>query len=164
MVKRLFGLVIIAAVFMSCGSNAEKKSDADAKESALSLEFAALIDNPEAYLAKEISLEGNVVHVCKHSGKKMFIVGENPDIRLYISAGEEVPKFPMELLGSTVTVTGLLSKVEAGEKIGEGAGEGEHKEEKKQRPHLWQALLMQIVRLRQQLQLSQYWLIMCSIM
>lgn len=131
MVKRLFGLAIIAAVFMSCGSNAENKSDADAKESAVSLEFAALIDNPEAYLAKEITLEGNVVHVCKHSGKKMFIVGENPDIRLYISAGEEVPKFPMELLGSTVTVTGLLSKVEAGEKTGEGAGEGEHKEGKK---------------------------------
>ncbi|MEE4114535.1 MAG: hypothetical protein V2I37_00085 [Marinilabiliaceae bacterium] len=128
MIKRLFGFIIMAAVVVSCGSNTEKKTDAAAEEAAQQIEFASLIDDPAAYLEKEITLEGNVVHVCKHSGKKMFIVGENPDIRLYISAGEEVPKFPMELLGSNVTVTGLLSKVEAGEKMGEGAGEGEHKE------------------------------------
>ena len=121
----------MAAVVVSCGSNTEKKTDAAAEEAAQQVEFASLIEDPAAYLDKEITLDGNVVHVCKHSGKKMFIVGENPDIRLYISAGEEVPKFPMELLGSTVSVTGLLAKVEAGEKIGQGAGEGEHSEEAK---------------------------------
>ena len=38
--------------------------------------------------------------------KKMFIVGENPDVRLFIAAGENMPKFPMELLGSEVIVEG----------------------------------------------------------
>ena len=54
----------------------------------------------------------------------MFIVGENPDIRLFISAGDEVPKFPMELLGSSISVTGHLALSVPGEKM----GEGEHKE------------------------------------
>ena len=45
-----------------------------------------------------------------HTGKKMFIVGENPDLRLYIEAGEASAKFPMELLGSVVSVEGKLTR------------------------------------------------------
>jgi hypothetical protein len=56
----------------------------------------------------------------------MFIVGENPDIRLYIEAGEETPKFPMDLLGSEISVTGKLTRLATPEKpAGEKAHEGE---------------------------------------
>ena len=129
MIKKLFGLTLMAAMFVSCGTSTDKNEAAETEKEIAKVEFASLIEDPAEFEGKEISLEGKVVHVCKHSGKKMFIVGENPDIRLFISAGEEVAKFPMELQGSIVAVTGKLAKVEVGEKHGEGEHkEGEHKE------------------------------------
>ena len=128
MIKNLVGIIAIAAIMVSCGSSTEEKKS-DAEKVTANVEFASLIETPTDYLDKDITIEGSVVHVCTHSGKKMFIVGENPDIRLFITAGDEVPKFPMELLGSTISVTGHLAMVEAGEKKGEGDHEGENAEE-----------------------------------
>ncbi len=122
MIKRILGILIIAAMFAACGNTAEEKtaaSDADATE----LTFASITDNPDQYLDKEITVKGKVVHVCVHSGKKMYIVGEDPDIRLFVSAGEEVAKFPMDLLGSEIAVTGTLEKIETGAEMGKEEAE-----------------------------------------
>jgi len=61
------------------------------------------------------------------SGKKMFITGENPDVRLYVAASEEMPKFSTELLGSEVVVEGTLTKqtatvMEGGKGLNPGEG------------------------------------------
>jgi hypothetical protein len=134
MIKRVFLLPIIALIISSCG-NAGKKdisSKTEGSPEAVKVEFASLISNPSAYIGKNISVEGKVVHVCTHSGKKLFITGENPDVRLYVQAGEEMPKFPMELLSSEIVVEGTLTQVpaagmaeEEGMKSGEGIKEGE---------------------------------------
>lgn len=128
MVKRIIGLALLAALFAACGNAGQDKS-AEAVDSGIdNVTFASIIENPDNYLGKEITLEGKVVHVCMHSGKKMYIVGEDPDIRLFISAGEEVAKFPMDLLGSEITVTGVFERIEEGaemEKEHVGAEEGE---------------------------------------
>jgi len=129
MIKRILGLAVIVAIIGACGNTAEDKTaPAENEMQSSEITFTSLTDNPEDFVGKEISLEGKVVHVCMHSGKKMYIVGENPDIRLFISAGEDVPKFPMELLGSEIKVTGVLNKIEAGadmEKEHENTEEGE---------------------------------------
>jgi len=115
MMKRILGLAIIAALFAACGNKAEEKAAAaEGSEGVENVSFASITENPDQYLGKEITVEGKVVHVCMHSGKKMYIVGEDPDIRLFITAGDEVPKFPMELLGSEISVTGVFQKLEAG--------------------------------------------------
>ena len=112
MIRRILSLVIFAALVASCG-NAGKKdvsSKAEGSEVATKVEFAALVENPDNFVGKNIIVEGKVVHVCTVSGKKLFIVGENPDIRLFIAAGENMPKFPLELLGSEVSVEGVITK------------------------------------------------------
>jgi len=119
MIKRFFPFMVAALLLASCGRKSGKDvSKADQK--AVKIEFASLVANPSEYVDKNISVEGKVVHVCMHTGKKMFIVGEDPDIRLFISAGENVPKFPTELVGSQITVEGHLEKVVTADKPGEG--------------------------------------------
>jgi len=127
MIKKTLSLLFAAALLASCGNtgNKEAASKADEQSGAVKVEFASLIENPENYIGKEISVEGKVVHVCMHSGKKLFITGDNPDIRLYVQAGEEMPKFPMELLGSEIVVEGTLTKAQA---EGMGTGQGNHAE------------------------------------
>ncbi|HUS87142.1 MAG TPA: hypothetical protein VMW76_07880 [Bacteroidales bacterium] len=130
MIKRLLSIVVVTTVLTACGnsgSNQAKSSDATDSGATVRVEFASLIKTPDDFLNKEISIEGKVVHVCQHTGKKMFIVGSDPDIRLFISAGEEVPLFEQELLGSEIVVEGFLTKAEAGEmQMGMGEAKGEH--------------------------------------
>ena len=112
MYKRLLLFVLISAIITACGNSG--KNDVQVKQegadASAKVEFASLSENPDNYVGKTISVEGKVVHVCTQSGKKMFLVGENPDIRLFIAAGETISKFPMELLGSEITVEGVITK------------------------------------------------------
>jgi hypothetical protein len=111
----------VALLVSSCGNKSGKEvSDkTSTDEKALNVQFASLVENPADYIDKNIVVRGNVVHVCRKTGKKMYIVGENPDIRLYVSAGENTPKFPMELLGSEISVEGRLERVETADKPAE---------------------------------------------
>jgi hypothetical protein len=122
MLKRILLLVIISGLLASCGNSGKKAtlSKTDGSKTVEKVEFSALAANPENYIGKNVVIEGKVVHVCRETGKKMFIVGENPDVRLFIAAGENIPKFPIELLGSEVIVEGLITKTAgtAGEKAG----------------------------------------------
>jgi hypothetical protein len=113
MIRRIFSFAIIIALISSCANSGKKdvSSKTDATEKSVRVEFAELIANPYNYVGRNIIVEGKVVHVCTETGKKMFVVGENPDVRLYVAAGETISKFPMELLGSEIAVEGLITKV-----------------------------------------------------
>ncbi len=113
MIRRLFSFVTIIALISSCANSGKKdvSSKTDGTGKSVKVEFAELIANPDNYVGKSIIVEGKVVHVCTETGKKLFVVGENPDVRLYVAAGENIAKFPMELLGSEIAVEGLITKV-----------------------------------------------------
>jgi hypothetical protein len=61
-------------------------------------------------VGKKIQISGIVDHTCKHSGKRMVIVGENPDYSVKIEAGE-VDQFNRELEGSDVSVIALVTEM-----------------------------------------------------
>ena len=124
MIKRVFAFMMIAAVISSCGNTTKKDESAKvvATEGIEIVKFDSLVAHTDKYVGKNIVVEGKVVHVCTESGKKLFIVGTNPDVRLYIQAGENMPKFPLELLGSQVVVEGKIAKV-GGEAMAMAEGE-----------------------------------------
>lgn len=125
MIRKFFTLLIIALVISSCGNTGKNgiSSKTQGTAEATKVEFASLVSNPSDYIGKNISVEGKVVHVCTMSGKKLFITGDDPDIRLYVQAGEKMPKFPMELLGSKIVVEGTITKATA-MAMEEGMAEG----------------------------------------
>ena len=124
MIRKILSFAIFTAILTSCGNTSSKEAGSKQEGTANSekIEFTSLIENPDNYLNKNVTVEGKVVHVCTMTGKKLFIVGENPDVRLFISAGENMPKFPMELLGSTVVVEGTITRVASGAPMGQGEG------------------------------------------
>ncbi len=128
MIRKYLSVAIVALIISSCGNTGKKEasSKTEGTNEAAKVEFASLISNPDDYIGKNISVEGKVVHVCTMSGKKLFITGDDPNVSLYVQAGEEMPKFPMELLGSKIVVEGTITKatamaMEEGEGLTEGA-------------------------------------------
>ena len=111
-------LILVAAAFMwACdGQNAAKEEVTTQEEvvveEATALSLAEFQDKAEALVGKEVIIEGTVIHVCKHGGKKMFITAD-------------------ELEGSYIKVHGIVEAIEA-EVVGEGQhaeGEEEHEED-----------------------------------
>lgn len=83
-------------------------------------------DTAGELVGTEVEVQGMVVHVCKHGGKKMFLIGENPDVRIKITASEKVSAFKSELEGSTVYVKGLVEPMDEAEAV---AKDEEHEED-----------------------------------
>lgn len=100
MIKNLLAVVTIALLFVSCGNNAPEEKTILTVEQTLE-QIQDLVDST-------ITIEGTVVHVCRHGGGKMFLVGENPESKIKIVAGDVVTMFERELEGSDVIVEGKI--------------------------------------------------------
>ena len=108
--KNLLGLLFVITLFVAC-QNGEKKSADQNEESntEASMEVSPKVDLVEFYniapdyVDKEVITHGIVDHVCKHGGKKLFLVSDDSDLHI---DGEE--RFDENLTGSEIEVTGIV--------------------------------------------------------
>ena len=107
--KRFF-LIFIAfiIILVSCDKKAENSEIK--KEVSNNVSLQVLNSGNYEYKSGEVEVEGLCVHVCSHSGKKMFIVGDNPDDKLQIFTGDNMSVFPKDLEGSKLKVVGVLEE------------------------------------------------------
>lgn len=101
MLKKLYLFIIAALLITSCGSD-------EAKNKTAQLTVAEIMAKAVDYVGQEVSVTGTVEHVCKHGGKRMFIMGETPKQRFKIIAGTAVGFFDRKLEGSDVRVEGVV--------------------------------------------------------
>ena len=87
MLKKVFIFAIIALIMAGCANNTtQEQTETTEPETEAVVETiqVAVIDFPaeaEKLVGQEIFIEGTIIHVCKHGGKKMFIAGdEDPDV------------------------------------------------------------------------------------
>ena len=104
MYKHLLTLVIILGLFVGCGSKAPEQSYE-------TIELAMLMDSTGHFVGDTIKVQGTVDHVCKHGGKKMFILGEDPKHRIKVTAGKAIGSYKVELEGSDVMVTAVVEEM-----------------------------------------------------
>lgn len=101
MLKKLPIMILVLFIIASCGN--KQKTDETAK-----MTVAEITANTSDYVGKKISVTGTVVHVCKHGGKRMFIIGDEPEPRFKITAGENIGVFDIALEGSDVVAHGVI--------------------------------------------------------
>jgi hypothetical protein len=111
MVKKVLFFLFAVLLFTACGNNPEKSAKDKSTEEISMIDVKTFLSNPDSFVGKEIIISGTTIHVCREGGKRMFIIGEDPDQRLQIKAGEEIPSFAVELEGSDVLVTGVVDEL-----------------------------------------------------
>lgn len=117
MFKKLMLFMFVSALFISCGSNDSKTTEEEVivqekvSTAPVKITVAEFNDNAAELVGKIIHIEGTVDHACKHGGKRMFIIDENPDVRVKIEAGENIPAFDAELEGSEVIISGKVEEL-----------------------------------------------------
>ncbi|NOQ26847.1 MAG: hypothetical protein GQ564_15915 [Bacteroidales bacterium] len=114
MIKKVLGILIITTILFSCGKKTEKKEAVSEKEVAI-ITVDYLNPNIQSYIDKNIVVAGIVNHVCSHGGKRMFIMGEDPDMVIKITPNDNIGVFEKELEGSLVFVTGTVKELQINE-------------------------------------------------
>ena len=109
MIKKLF-LFIIPCLFLFASCNHTTKDAEIKKADTVTLAVKTFIDSAVNHVEKPMRIEGTVIHTCKHSGKRMFLVDGNDSVRVEITAGNNITKFDENLIGSRVKVLGVLKE------------------------------------------------------
>ena len=102
MKKNAIIALLLIPFFFACGSKKEEQ----AEEKIYTVE--SLQENIEALVDSTVMIEGEVVHVCVHSGKKLFIVGEKPENSFKIYSDDE--KFDVNLEGKFILAKGVVEE------------------------------------------------------
>jgi len=110
MFKKALGIIAIAVLLYSCGT---KQSETENTTEKISVDnLMADIDN---YIDKDMLVCGTVSHVCSHGGKRLFLIGENPDFVIKVTPNNEIGVFSKELEGSFVHVYGKVQELKIDE-------------------------------------------------
>lgn len=115
MIRKLI-VVILVVVFCVISVNGNTKTNKQAvkktkaeKNSVLTVDDFVL--KAKEYVGKEVIISGMVVHICKESGKKLFLGGKNPKNKVKITAGDSMPKFDVKLEGDILQVKGKVKEL-----------------------------------------------------
>lgn len=110
--KKLFAISFIAVIMMACGSEQkpETKQEGMEAEKAVMLTVGNFDEKAGELVGKLVTLKGTADHICKHDGKKMFLIDTESEGRVKIVTGEELPAFNSETEGFDYLVTGIISE------------------------------------------------------
>lgn len=102
---RKFAMIAIAGVFMwSCGQVAEQ--DSETIEMKL---ISELVADPLGFDGQEVSFEGTITHICRHSGDKMRVnQQDDADFSIMVMLEDFQAQINNEFEGKHVMLTGLL--------------------------------------------------------
>ncbi|MFO7827028.1 MAG: hypothetical protein R6V23_00285 [Bacteroidales bacterium] len=111
MMKKVLGLLIVAGLMFSCGTKEKKNDEKSTEKESAALSVDNIMADIETYIDKDVVVKGLVNHVCAHGGKRMFILGEDPDVALRVTPDNNLGVFEKELEGSTVIIKGVLKEL-----------------------------------------------------
>lgn len=102
--KKLFFLLVIGAFIFAFNSGCNNNKQAESTV----LSVDSFLVSPEKWAGKDVNITGTVSHVCRHSGKKLFLFGADPEKTVKINAGGEVSAFDLKYEGTDIEITGTV--------------------------------------------------------
>lgn len=140
--RTYFLLLAFLAVVGCSSSNQDKKAELSDQQAVVdegvTVDVISLLSNAEKYDGKEVLVTGTVVHVCKHSGKRLHLMASDEKTKIRLESGE-IGQFERELEGSDIIAKGVFHRevideehlAKWSEQL-ENEGKGEHKSHEEQ--------------------------------
>lgn len=114
--KKSIFLSAVAFIGMMLATSCGNKAQNETVEEAVAISVDSVVSNPEAYMGDTITIEGVVSHLCKHGGKKAFLLGSNDSTMIRCEATPEMGgAFPQESIHKPMKVTGIVMESRLGE-------------------------------------------------
>lgn len=98
-----------ASLFSSC--NQQKRDQGESGAGTLATENLSvdkLLADAASLKGETVTLEGVCTHICRHGGKKIFLMGSDDNKTIRIEASDKTGAFSPDCVNSLVSVTGEL--------------------------------------------------------
>ena len=123
MLRNLF-VVAVVVLFFSCAGNTDKKEESETTKISDSIKTAKTSEaqiysvddiklKKDELMGKEVSVKGTVTHICRHSGKRMHLVGGDEKFVIKVESTDISFDAAWEKEGKEITVTGVLAELSA---------------------------------------------------
>lgn len=108
--------VIVATTISACNSSKTENSDASIEEiSAISVD--SLLSTPDVFVGDTIIIEGTCSHLCKHGGRKAFIMSSDSAQVLRCEATSAIGgAFAPDCVGHKLIISGVVCEERISEK------------------------------------------------
>ncbi|MDP1623046.1 MAG: OB-fold nucleic acid binding domain-containing protein [Bacteroidales bacterium] len=110
MTKRLFPLLIVILFAIVACNPGSKDTGSEDKNDTTFLTVLTFQQQADSCIDKPVIIEGTVFHLCKHGGKRLFLVDGTDSIRIEVTTGPNITKFDDALVGSRLRVVGTLKE------------------------------------------------------
>ncbi len=98
----------IAALFALAITGCSSKSSSETAETD-TVTVDSILANPDSYVGQTVTIEGVVSHLCKHGGRKAFLLGSDENSMIRCDATAEMGNvFPQETIHQPLRVTGVV--------------------------------------------------------
>lgn len=95
---------LVAVAMAGCSG---KSSDTSENTDVMTVD--SILANPEDHVGQTVTVEGVVSHLCKHGGRKAFLLGSDENTMIRCDATEEMGgRFPQETIHQPIRVTGKV--------------------------------------------------------
>lgn len=103
MFKRIAIIAVLGVLVYSCNQPTQTAEKADLKM------ISEMVTEPMSFEGQEVTFEGTITHVCRHSGDKMRVNQmEDSDYSLLVMLEEFQTQISQDFEGRNVKVTGIL--------------------------------------------------------
>lgn len=99
--------ILLVTLFAGCGKRATVENSPEETVQLSSLDVDALLDDAENLVGETITLEGVCTHICRHGGRKIFLMGSDDTKTIRIESGK-VGKFNPDCVNNIVSVLGTV--------------------------------------------------------
>lgn len=108
--KRIAFIITGITIMFFFGACNNKKQEVKKQQEGTVYQLEKLLEVAAENVEKQVVVKGSVTHTCKHSGKRCFIVGNDPNTSLRIEAKGTIEGFKSDLIGSEIEVIGILKE------------------------------------------------------
>jgi len=108
--KRTIGFVaILAMVFALFSCNGKKAAETEQEAPQVkTMQIDEIMNEFEGLVGDTVTIEGVCTHLCRHSGRKMFLMGSDDTKIVRVESVELGEPFKQECLEHVVTVKGIV--------------------------------------------------------
>lgn len=109
MVNKMALIAIFVVIMTSCGQVSEQGAQTSGD-----ITISEVVAEPLGFDGKQVSLEGVISHICRHSGDKMRVnQQDDSDFSIMVMLQDFQPMFSSEFEGKHVKFTGVVKTVVA---------------------------------------------------
>ena len=101
-------LLAITPAFVACTSSPKSNADTVQENTSSVLSVDDVLAQNQVAPGDVVILEGVCTHICKHGGRKIFLMGSDDTQTIRIEASTEVGKFSQSTINNIVRVEGKL--------------------------------------------------------